>query len=184
MHSIIYLSNITGPSTAGNNPVNSVYLLIFLLKTNDDMVCKVVKFFIDACFVEGQFVSPNTQISVCKILQSFIFAGFRWQVHEFKGALKLSSSITGNLHSLIKTSFNQNCKKWNGLHWHLAWTCTSQTCFTDLFVLINTPWNRTSVNINVELWSIQGGAENMFFSSYIQRKKLSTVKAFFSKKIV
>ena len=38
------------------------------MKTNDDMVCKVVKFFIDACIVEEQFVSPNTQISVCKIL--------------------------------------------------------------------------------------------------------------------
>ena len=87
MHSIIHLSNITGPSTAGKNPLNLVYLLIFLLKTNDDMVCKVVKFFKDACIVEEQFVSPNTQISVCKILQSFIFAGFRWQVHEFKGAL-------------------------------------------------------------------------------------------------
>ena len=111
MHSIIHLSNITGPSTAGKNPLNLVYLLIFLLKTNDDMVCKVVKFFIDACIVEEQFVSPNTQISVCKILQSFIFAGFRWQVHEFKGAVKLSSSVTGNTHSLIKTSFNQNCKK-------------------------------------------------------------------------
>ena len=111
MHSIIHLSNITGPSTAGKNPLNLVYLLIFLLKTNDDMVCKVVKFFKDACIVEEQFVSPNTQISVCKILQSFIFAGFRWQVHEFKGAVKLSSSVTGNTHSLIKTSFNQNCKK-------------------------------------------------------------------------
>lgn len=38
------------------------------MKTNDNMVCKVVKFFIDACIVEEQFVSPNTQISVCKIL--------------------------------------------------------------------------------------------------------------------
>ena len=128
--SIIHLSNITKPSTAGKKPLNLVYLLIFLLKTNDDMVCKVVKFFIDACIVVEQFVSPNTQISVCKILQSFIFAGFRWQVHEFRGAVKLSSSVTGNTHSLIKTSFNQNCKKWKGLHWHLAWTCTSQTCFT------------------------------------------------------
>ena len=31
------------------------------------MVCKVMKFFIDACIVEEQFVSTNTQISVCKI---------------------------------------------------------------------------------------------------------------------
>ena len=37
-----------------------------------------MKFFIDACIAEEQFVSTNTQISVCKILQSFIFAGFRW----------------------------------------------------------------------------------------------------------
>ena len=59
MHSIIHLSNITGPSTAGKKPLNLVYLLIFLLKTNDDMVCKVVKFFIDACIVVEQFVSPK-----------------------------------------------------------------------------------------------------------------------------
>lgn len=67
MHSIIHLSNITGPRTAGKTPLHLVYLLIFLLKTNDDMVCKVMKFFIDACIVEEQFVSTNTQISVCKI---------------------------------------------------------------------------------------------------------------------
>lgn len=79
------------------------------------MVCKIVTFFIDACIVEGQFVSPNIQISVCKILQRFIFAGFRWQVHEFKGALKLSISVTGNFHSLIKTSFNQNERVYIGI---------------------------------------------------------------------
>ena len=38
----------------------------------------------------------------------------------------------------------------------------------DLFVLINTPWNRTSVNLNVELWSIQGGAD--FFFTYTAQK--------------
>ena len=118
------------------------------------MVCKVVKFFIDACIVEGQFVYPNIQISVCKILHSFIFADFRWQVHEFKGALKLSNSITGNSYSLIKTSFNQNCKKMKrftlafGTNMHFSNLFYS---ILDLFVLINTLSNRTYVNSNVEL---------------------------------
>ena len=99
--SVIHLLN-NWAQHCWKKPLNSVYLPIFLLKTNEDMVCKIVKFFIDACIVEPQFVSPNIQISVCKILQSFIFAGFRWQVHEFEGALKLSSGVTGNSHSLIK----------------------------------------------------------------------------------
>ena len=123
MHSIIHLSNITGPRTAGKTPLHLVYLLIFLLKTNDDMVCKVMKFFIDACIVEEQFVSTNTQISVCKICRVL-------SLLASDGKLTNLKVITGNSHSLIKTSFNQNCKKWKGLHWHLAWTCTSQTCFT------------------------------------------------------
>lgn len=148
------------------------------------MVCKVVKFFIDACIGEGQFVYPNIQISVCKILHSFIFADFRWQVHEFKGALKLSNSITGNSYSLIKTSFNQNCKKWKGLHWHLARTCTSQIYLQYSRPLCVNQHTFKSHISKFKCWAVIDPRGTCLFSSYMQRKKLSTVKASFSKKIV
>ena len=141
MDSVIHLLN-NWAQHCWKKPLNSVYLPIFLLKTNEDMVCKIVKFFIDACIVEPQFVSPNIQISVCKILQSFIFAGFRWQVHEFEGALKLSSSVTGNSHSVIKTRCQSKLQKMKGSTLAFSMNMHFSNLFysiLDLFVLINTP---------------------------------------------
>ena len=73
---------------------------------------------------------------------------------NLKVLLSFSNSITRNSYSLIKTSFNQNCKKMKrftlafGTNMHFSNLFYS---ILDLFVLINTLSNRTSVNSNVEL---------------------------------